>query len=108
MTDQFYLYVDVTKERHEHKLVYIKEFTGNHRIYWCRDCGLIMEFFSEFTAFMIPEWSKEKLSKEDREKFGKYSFVKEKLNRSEQRLGKGLKDMRVAESSQLAQLFGLK
>ena len=93
-------------KEHTHKLVLIREFTGSHRLYWCRDCGLIMEFFSMMTAHMIPEWSKKRLFEEDHKKLNKYTFVKEKpVPKSEKRLGKGLLDMKTKEPSLIAKLL---
>lgn len=77
---------------HEHQLVLIREFTGEHRVYWCRECGLIMELFGERFAEMLPEWSQDRLLKEDRT-MEKYTFVKENIPKQKRRLGRGLKDL---------------
>lgn len=77
---------------HDHQLVFIREFTGQHRVYWCRDCGLIMEVFGDKYAEMLPEWSRERLFKEDRSK-EKFMYVKDKIPKQEVRLGRGLKDL---------------
>jgi len=108
MDDQFYLYQHVSENQHEHQLVFIKEFTGEHKVYWCRECGLIMEFFSMMTAHMIPEWSKERLSENDRKEIGKYKFVQEKPHKTENRLGRGLKDIKPSYPTKLAKLLGMK
>ncbi len=77
---------------HNHSLIFVREFTDNHKVYWCRECGLIMESFGDTFAEMLPEWSRNRLLKEDRGKES-YTFVKEKMPKQDKRLGKGLKDL---------------
>ena len=86
---------------HEHKLILIREFTGQHNVYWCRECGMIMEKFVERFAELLPEWSMDRLLKEDR-KQEKYKFlhVKPEIMRK-QSLGRRLKDIVSLESKKL-------
>lgn len=89
---------------HNHQLVFVREFLGDHKVYWCRECGLIMEVFGDNFAEMIPEWSRERLLKEDRDK-EKFLFVKDKRKQS-RRLGKGLKDLtHTAQTSDYLKKF---
>ena len=81
---------------HEHRLILIREFSGQHNVRWCYECGLVFESFGgETFAEIVPQWSEERLLKEDRSK-EKYSYASErelKTNRSQKRLGRGLKDI---------------
>jgi hypothetical protein len=79
---------------HIHKLVPVREALGQHRIYWCRECGLVCERFGGGrVAEMVPEWSSERLFKTDR-KLERYKFLPVKPEpRPENRLGRGLKDI---------------
>lgn len=77
---------------HDHQLVLIREFSGDHKVYWCRECGLIMEMFGDKFAEMLPEWSHDRLLKEDRSK-EKFLHAEYKLPRRDKRLGKGLRDL---------------
>ncbi len=89
---------------HEHKLVFIREFTGEHKVYWCRECGLIVEFFGERFAEMLPEWSQDRLLQEDRT-MEKYAFVKEKIPKQKRRLGRSLKDLMAQPSPNFNKLL---
>lgn len=87
---------------HEHILVLIRT-SSHHKIYWCRICGTISEFFDERVAFMVPEKISNEISKDD---FGNYKFDKEKLpKRTGKRLGRGLKDIQSSDSKILEKLF---
>lgn len=83
---------------HDHQLVFIREFTGEHKVYWCRDCGLIMEIFGEKFAEMLPEWSRDRLLKEDRSKEN-FVFVSDKISRQDKKLGRGLKELMETSQS---------
>jgi hypothetical protein len=91
---------------HVHILVPIREALGQHKIYWCRECGLVCERFgSSQVAEMVPEWSSERLFKVDR-KLERYKFLPMKPEpRSENRLGKGLKDIVSSKSSTIEGLL---
>lgn len=77
---------------HTHKLIFIRSFLGDHKIYWCRECGLIAEMFGSNMGEMIPEWSRSKLEEEDRSK-EKFQFTVEKIIKRERKLGRGIKDL---------------
>jgi len=92
---------------HIHILVPIREALGNHRIYWCQECGLICEKFGGGqVAEIIPNWSKERLLINDR-KLEKYKFLPLKPETlSENRLGRKLKEIKTLESTSLKRLLG--
>jgi ABC-type thiamine transport system substrate-binding protein len=77
---------------HKHELVFIREPTEEYKIYWCRECGLIMERFGSRFAEMLPAWSRDRLLSEDRSK-ETFMYVTEKVEKQERRLGKSLKDL---------------
>ena len=89
---------------HEHQFIFLREFTGDHRIYWCRECGTVMESFSQMKAHMIPEWSENRLSIEDRREIRKFKIVGEAKPKIKNRLGKSLKDMKNTHTNK-SQLF---
>lgn len=80
---------------HEHKLVPIRMPTHDYKIAWCRECGIMVEFFGESFAELVPEWSLGRLLDEDRKK-EKYTIVSERVkkhNLPKKVLGRSLKDL---------------
>lgn len=76
---------------HTHKVVLLKEATGDHEIRWCRECGMVFEILGGKIYEMVPSWSLDKLLKSDRSK-EQFKVMGDKP-RSSIRLGKGLNDI---------------
>jgi len=91
---------------HEHKLVPLKVLYDDYIIYWCRLCGLVCEKINGKIYEMIPEYSKDRLLKEDR-KTEKYKFlpIKPETKFLGSRLGKSLKEIQSPAPKFLQRLF---
>jgi hypothetical protein len=92
---------------HKHQLVLIRDPMECYKIYWCRDCGLIFEKFALGIYEMLPEWSRERLLKEDRNQ-ETYTVVQHGIiPPNNRRLGRSLKDIQSPSLDNLAKkLFG--
>lgn len=90
-------------DEHEHAAVFVGriegEYGGSYPLYWCRDCGTLIEIFSSSRAVMSPTmWEAQVKNAKTRFTSEKLPAKKGKSRKAGRALGRGLIEISTSQS----------